>query len=148
MLKGTMFITYFLLFMGSVTLAVILIYMMIYGGLGMAKSLVYYDARVQAEAISGLISAVASHTGDFRIVYNLPDRDCELEINENTVKVKFSEKALKDTGKIIKMAQSENEIYIIKPNYVKITPSKILCDGNIKKSIVIQKFGNDIGVIS
>jgi len=148
MLKGTMFITYFLLFIGSVTLAVILVYLMLYGGLGMAKSLVYYDARVQTEAIGGLISAVASHSGDFRVIYNLPTRDCELDISEDKVKITFSEKALKETGKVIKMAKSESELYIIKPNYVKLKSAKILCDENQKKSIAIQKIGNDMSVIS
>jgi len=149
MLKGgVMFIQYFLLFIGSVTLATILVYLMLYGGLGIAKSLVYYDARVQAEAVSGLISAAASHSGDFRIVYTLPTRDCVLEITGDRVKISFSEKALQETGKIIKMAKSESEIFVIKPNYVTLKPSKISCDVNAKKTIAIQKFGNEIGVVS
>lgn len=137
--------------MGGPVLALILLYIMLYGVGGTVKSLVYYDARANLEILTGLISAMSSHSGSFRITYTLPPRECTIEVTENKVKVKFpAVTARLGTGMPLgagKLPQSEGELFIIKPDYVKVKPFSTSCIANAKKTILIYKEGNEIGLV-
>lgn len=148
MLKGLITIHYMLYFVGEIALALILVYLMLYGGFGIAKSLASYDARSNVETLAGILSAVSSHTGSFRLTYSLPNRECKLEITQNKIKMTFPSTTVKiESGSQIKLSQGEGELFIAKPDYVKIKPLSTSCSSTSKKTILIYKEGNDVELI-
>ena len=152
--KGSMFTLYFLLFVGGAILAMVLIYVMIFGGLGIAKSLLYYDARTIVESLASDTSAVASHNGDFKheLIYkgSLPSGICDLNIVGNKISMKIPEQVLPKLSaqeiatKKIQIKESEAQMDIPVPNYVQIKSFTAKCESGISKSIVIHKEGNQI----
>ncbi|MFH0710998.1 MAG: hypothetical protein V1944_00300 [Candidatus Aenigmatarchaeota archaeon] len=151
MLKGSMFNIYFLLFVSGAILALVLIYVMIYGGLGIAKSLLYYEARTVVETLASSTSAVASYHGDFKtgIIYkgSLPSGVCDLKIENNMITMKIPEQLVPTTPTDVKINEvkikaSESQMEIPAPDYIQIKSFAAKCEKGISKSILIQKQGN------
>lgn len=157
MSKGSLFNVYFLLFISGALLALVIIYVMIYGGLGVAKSLLYYEARTIVETLSSSVSAVASHQGDFKtgIIYkgSLPSGVCDLKIQGNTVSMNIPEQIIPSAPagvqvNKVKIQASQATMEIPVPNYIKIQPFTATCEKGVAKSILIQKQGNKIWFIA
>jgi hypothetical protein len=144
MLKGGMFTTYFLIFIGSIIVSLVLVYMLFYGGLGIASSMIYYDTRANVEVFTGLVSAASSHNGDFRIVFSLPPGKCELEVSQDKVRMKIPQGDIKIESQEIKVKMSETTMSIVKPDYVNIGSFKTSCSETEKRMVIIEKIENEV----
>jgi len=146
MLKGSLFTTYFLFFIGSLVTAIILVYFILWGGLGIIKTLTYYSARANAELISSLISASSSFYGDFDFTYEFEPMNCSLEIKENEVNVTIpSSTVFVERTQIVIKKTSEFILPITKPDYITINEFSTECDPEVKKSFNSAKHEDDIG---
>jgi len=157
MFKGALFNLYFLLFVSGAILAIVVVYVMIFGGLGVAKSLLYYEARTVVETLASTTSAVASHHGDFRtgIIYkgSLPSGVCDLKVENNKVTMKIPEQLISTTPTDVKIRQvkikaSEATMEISVPKYIQIKPFTAQCEKGVARSILIQKQGNSVWFIT
>ncbi|MBS3054875.1 MAG: hypothetical protein J4452_00075 [Candidatus Aenigmarchaeota archaeon] len=155
--KGSMFNIYFLLFVSGAILALVIIYVMIYGGLGVAKSLLYYEARTVVETLASTTSAVASHHGEFLtgIIYrgSLPSGICDLKVEGNKVTMKIPEQLIPTSPTDVKIKEakiqaSESTMEIPVPNYIQIKPFTAKCEKGISRSILIQKQGNEVWFVT
>jgi hypothetical protein len=144
-----MFNVYFLLFVSGAILAIVLIYAMIFGGLGVAKSLLYYDARTIVEMLASETSAVASHQGDFNraMIYrgSLPSGVCDFKVEDNKISMKIPEQLVSPLGvryAEVKVKTTEAQMEIPVPKYIEIKPFTATCEKGVSRTIIIQKQGN------
>jgi hypothetical protein len=155
-MKGTTFVTYFLIFLGSVVLSLVLVYLLLFGGLGIIRSMGHYDARLNSETISSLYSSSSSFQGSFRTIYSLPEGKCTLTITENSIKMKIPSGSVIVGGQDVAKGEktvvevkktTEIEKQIIKPDDISVKSFSTQCSEQEKVQLVIQKEGNEIGVI-
>jgi len=85
MLKGSILIAVFVMFIGAVLLSLILVYLLLNVGSIMVKGHFFYDAKTNVELLSGLISASSSFPGKITILYRLPRIPCELKVEDGEV---------------------------------------------------------------
>ncbi|MEM5800694.1 MAG: hypothetical protein QXD54_03895 [Candidatus Aenigmatarchaeota archaeon] len=126
MVKGSLFTTYFMMFIGGIIVALVLIYVILYGGVGIATSMGFYDARANAQRLSSLISASSSFYGNFSFEFRVKGLSkCTVNISEEKVKfkvpggVKIEPEEGEGPEMIIKET-SEITFVIVKPNYINV----------------------------
>jgi hypothetical protein len=154
MSKGVNVTSYILFFVSSAIIILVILYAMIYGGFGVAKSLTFYDANTIVESLASDTSAVASFQGNFHtgLIYKgaLPSGVCDLTVQDNKISMSIPEQLVprlssqeSNSLKVpVKATQSTMEIPV--PNYVQIKPFTATCKNGVSKSILIQKQGDQI----
>lgn len=131
-----------LTFVGSLILALILVYFLLFSGVGITKALIQYDARAVAETIASTISALASFNGTSNFIFALPITNCTLNITQSSVRIKFLGTTLQVEGREIKTEKSEHEMPIVNPENVKILPNNFECDSSQQLFLFITKDSN------
>jgi hypothetical protein len=142
---GSILTTYLLFFIASVALALVMVYLLLFSGVGIIMTLTHYDTKSNVETLTSLISSSSSFSGNFQTIYALPAGNCKVEITSTSLKMTIPAGKLNIGGKEIEISKdSETEMSIIKPNYVEITPFIVSCNANLKQTIVISKVGNNV----
>ena len=145
-LKASMFIAYFLLLIGALIVSLVLIYLILWGGLGIILTLTFYDARANVEYLTGLISAASSFYGNFSFQYAFPPGiSCELEIKEDKVNMTVpSGTYLIGSSEIIFKKKTELKLPITKPKDLKVEDFYEKCDPNFQKILIAVKEGDEM----
>jgi hypothetical protein len=123
MVKGSLFTTYFLMFIGGIIVALVLVYVILYGGIGIATSAGFYDAKANAQRLSSLISVASSFSGNFSFSMAVPYLPkCTVNISNEEVKFKVPG-GVKIEGQGPEMVikeTSEITYQIVKPIYINV----------------------------
>ena len=146
MVKGSLFTTYFILFIGGLILAILLVYAVLWGGIGIAKSWSFYDTKAQAQRLSSLISAASSFSGNFYFHYHVSYlTKCTVNISQDEVKVTIPSGAKIEQagGKYVIKKTTSTTYPIIKPDYIIVKKLDKECNEN-GISIYSEKIGDEI----
>lgn len=146
MLKGSLFTTYFLFFIGSLMTAIVLVYVLLWGGLGIVKAMTYYNARANVELLSSLLSASSSFNGNFSFDYNFPPRtNCTLSITEDSVNMTIPSGAVFVSNTEIRVKTETSFLMkVTKPDYTQISKFDTTCDPETSKSLYSDKLDDGI----
>ncbi len=122
MLKGMMFSTYMIFFIGSLIMAIVLVYFLLWGGLGIVKAMTYYNSRANVELLSSLLSASSSFNGNFSFDYDFPPRtNCTLSITGDLVNMTIPSGAVfVNNTEILIKKETSFVMTITKPDYMQI----------------------------
>ena len=145
MLKGSVITTHMLLFLGSMIMALGLMFALLYLGVGMLTGSEIYDAKMMSEMLSGAISALSSTSLNGTIVFRLPAGVCIINITEEKTKVTIPTGMLVLEEKSAEVVREQTaELNNIRPDYIKINSFNTECGKNKVKILVINKVQNDI----
>jgi hypothetical protein len=145
MLKGSVITTHMLLFLGSMIMAVGLMFSLLYVGVGLLTKSEIYDAKMMSEMLSGAISVLSSTSLNGTVIFRIPVGLCVINITEDKTKVTIPTGNLfiqKKTAKVVR--EQTSELSNIRPDYIKIHPINTECSKKQVKIFVIQKIENDI----
>src|SRR5438445_11407681 len=127
LLKASIFMTYFFLFLGSLLVGLVLVYMFLYSGIGIVKLLIYYDSKAMAEEIGGLISASASYDGNISHSFALPRVNCTIDINSLRLQITLPENKISRDGRDLTIESSNYQIPLIRPDNLVVSPTTVQC---------------------
>ena len=145
MLKGSVIITHMLLFLGSLILAVGLMFSLLYLGVSILTRSEIYDAKMMSEMLTGAISALSSTSLNGTIVFKLPAGNCTVNITEDKTNVTIPAGILVLEEKTAEVVKEQSSILNNKrPDYIKINSIETECDLRRPKLFAIHKEGDEI----
>lgn len=134
-----------LLFLGSMIMAVGLMFSLLYVGVGLLTKSEIYDAKMMSEMLSGAISVLSSTSLNGTVIFRIPAGLCTINITEDKTKVTIPTGNLfiqEKTAEVVR--EQTSELSNIRPDYIKIHPINTECEQRKVKIFVIQKIENDI----
>jgi hypothetical protein len=105
-----------------------------------SSTLVEYDVKANVEALTSLISALANSPHNTSVIFILPQGQCTLSIQEDSVELSFPQQTSIVKVKTEMSAKSS----IIMPLDMKINPISLECDPNKQISLAMEKVDNEI----
>jgi len=124
--------TYFFLFLGSLLVGLVLIYMFLFSGIGIVKLLIFYDSKALAEEVAGLISASGSYDGNFSQVFALPRGNCTISIDPQSLNITLPENKISRQGTDLTIESSNYQIDLIKPDDLSVNQTRVDCSKDIE----------------
>jgi len=108
---------------------------------------VFYSAKADAEALSGIISSFSSFSGNATIIYILPKGSCDIYVSEDDVTVELYSAEIPVGGggdRKIKINEQSATREFIKVNNIDVIPFEANCSTDEEKQVMIGKFGDEI----
>lgn len=146
-LKGLSTIAYFFIFIGGLVSSLVIIYLFFYFSTGIISAYIYYDARSNVESITSIISAMSSFSGDFSLIYLMPQLKCDLEISSDDVRLKTYQVVIEREGSKVDIKRGQDITYpFVKVQGITVEPFKTECSTEEEKPIFIKKSGDKITI--
>jgi len=146
-LKGITTIAYFLMFIGGLVTTLVIIYLFFYFSTGIISAYIFYDARSNVESITSIISSMSSFSGNFSLIYLMPQLKCDLEITSNEVNLKTYQVVVEREGTKVDIKRGQDITYpFVKVQGITVEPFKTECSTEEEKPILIEKSGDKIKI--